>query len=280
MSQKQGSPPRMWGRAAPFPVHTSIPRITPARAGKRLSLWSTRSRTRDHPRACGEELRRVRYLPGAWGSPPRVRGRVLAAVLLGGLGGITPARAGKSHPKKNSGNLYQDHPRACGEESRLDCAIASSRGSPPRVRGRGREQHLGFVEIGITPARAGKSSAISWEVYSLVHHPRACGEELGGGIMAKAKKGSPPRVRGREFPDEVLSAPSGITPARAGKRQPRPGDTPPRGDHPRACGEESKAPETVVWSLGSPPRVRGRAIPTSLICVGSRITPARAGKRM
>ncbi len=50
--------------------------ITPAHAGKTLlgnflgiSPW-------DHPRACGENLKRLIFLPEVLGSPPRMRGKL------------------------------------------------------------------------------------------------------------------------------------------------------------------------------------------------------------
>ena len=50
-------------------------------------------------------------------------------------------------------------------------------------------------------------------------------------------------------------------------------------DHPRVCGEQAVTPETVkVWA-GSPPRVRGTVVQTTLYKIEQRITPACAGNR-
>ena len=70
-----GSPPRVRGRAQSRFRLQPPPGITPARAGKRYTPGNGHCRTRDHPRACGEESQvvPVRYVPG--GSPPRARGR-------------------------------------------------------------------------------------------------------------------------------------------------------------------------------------------------------------
>ena len=97
-------------------------------------------------------------------------------------------------------------------------------------------------------------------------------------VYALADQGSPPRARGRVG---ILGADLqlvGITPARAGKSG-RPVDL--AGalrDHPRACGEETAGPCYEAGGLGSPPRVRGRAVPRSSLPGGTGITPARAGK--
>ena len=69
--------------------------ITPARAGKRDSSDKRKGNTTDHPRACGEESPSLRRSIASRGSPPRVRGRVLAQLLVAPLQRITPARAGK-----------------------------------------------------------------------------------------------------------------------------------------------------------------------------------------
>ena len=46
----------MRGKAADYAYHGRSPGITPAYAGKRLSLLVFRVFIRDHPRLCGEKL--------------------------------------------------------------------------------------------------------------------------------------------------------------------------------------------------------------------------------
>ena len=51
-----GSPPRMRGKVM-YGIHDkSVPRITPAYAGKREAYGTNTSRSRDHPRVCGEKF--------------------------------------------------------------------------------------------------------------------------------------------------------------------------------------------------------------------------------
>ena len=52
------------------------------------------------------------------------------------------------------------------------------KGSPPRVRGKGYQYDNLTRELGITPARAGKSLADLGIVYQGRDHPRACGEKI------------------------------------------------------------------------------------------------------
>ena len=51
-------------------------RITPAYAGKSTGGTAALSDFGDHPRVCGEKTFTVKNVPGAEGSPPRMRGKV------------------------------------------------------------------------------------------------------------------------------------------------------------------------------------------------------------
>ena len=52
----------------------------------------------------------------AVGSPPRVRGKAKAAMLVAKALWITPACAGKSLSFTANYTLSEDHPRVCGEK--------------------------------------------------------------------------------------------------------------------------------------------------------------------
>ena len=233
-------------------------RITPARAGKSAmsdalpqnALWIT----------------------------PRVRGRVYLLNYLQYNYRITPARAGKRGAGSLHGQPAEDHPRACGEELRIFARGERSRDHP---RACGEEALQTKVLAGATD------------------HPRACGEEwvtVPGPISysgspprvreenlwfspASWSMGSPPRVRGRAI-SESCRQKKGITPARAGKRADWLAPDDPRRDHPRACGEELIHFGDEILCLGSPPRVRGRALNHTDQAVSMGITPARAGKSL
>ena len=90
-----GSPPRMRGKELLAAAYNWSCGITPAYAGKRLLRKSRTGEKKDHPRVCGEK----RFLPESSccsrGSPPRMRGKVLAALMPTNALGITPAYAGK-----------------------------------------------------------------------------------------------------------------------------------------------------------------------------------------
>ena len=91
---------------------------------------------RDHPRRCGENLKRFVFLPKVLGSPPQVRGK-LAITAPDELGnGITPAGAGKTVPVFGHRAHNRDHPRRCGENHGIGGATGAYSGSPPQVRGK------------------------------------------------------------------------------------------------------------------------------------------------
>ena len=93
-----GSPPRGRGKAIvhlPFVLRVGI---TPAWAGKRLTVEIRLTRHKDHPRAGGEKAELTAAVISAMGSPPHGRGKGHTGSERAGLGGITPAWAGKSTP--------------------------------------------------------------------------------------------------------------------------------------------------------------------------------------
>ena len=154
----RGSPPRVRGKGQLKPAVRQYPRITPARAGKRLQISVVSTAVRDHPRACGEK----NVLPPGQlaraGSPPRMRGKGGASRSSWPPAGITPAHAGKRARTWALIPRGRDHPRACGEKSGVILPLRLESGLPPRMRGKERDRVSGQLETGITPAHAGKSN--------------------------------------------------------------------------------------------------------------------------
>ena len=275
----QGSPPRVRGKDIESSAQRTRFGITPARAGK--SPWAAPSRPRhwDHPRACGEKTHGTFDPSTKTGSPPRVRGKVVLSVVCHFVAGITPARAGKRVGLVVLAHHIGDHPRACGEKVLSSWLSSSSPGSPPRVRGKGAGANRRLTPVGITPARAGKSQIKKRHRKARRDHPRACGEKSVHFYFNGRCQGSPPRVRGKVERCQSLMSHTGITPARAGKRSLHQLTRSPIRDHPRACGEKWNCRSGAAFSLGSPPRVRGKVAGVVAAIGGPGITPARAGKR-
>ena len=156
---------------------------------------------------------------------------------------------------------------------------AQSIGSPSRMRGKeGDELGLGQT-IRITPACAGKSPAHPAACPVHRDHPRVCGEKKPAPSGLDSQQGSPPRVRGKVPVTVFLCFCAGITPACAGKSRAMRPQFPLHRDHPRVCGEKSYWSILARNSLGSPPRVRGKAVFPARQHRTAGITPAGAGKR-
>ena len=155
-----GSPPRMRGKGQKGLIFVLQPRITPAYAGKRLLRQLRHITSRDHPRVCGEKVGPVGCVSGWLGSPPRMRGKVTGSARAPLNARITPAYAGKSLTIQKMTTRSRDHPRVCGEKARRRARTHARIGSPPRMRGKGSKGIKKPDISGITPAYAGKSSAL------------------------------------------------------------------------------------------------------------------------
>ena len=144
----------------------------------------------DHPRVCGEKVRRDAPAGGAVGSPPRMRGKAKELPPRQCYLGITPAYAGKSVCRWSRVDPSWDHPRVCGEKHVLRTSKQKSGGSPPRMRGKGADQTTRRVFPGITPAYAGKRlkrshrighfSCILCLFHSVLHRASASGGSRAG----------------------------------------------------------------------------------------------------
>ena len=71
-------------------------RITPADAGKTVSIAAMIALAWDHPRGCGENTIRSPQNPLHFPSPPRMRGKHPSKGATATITGITPADAGKT----------------------------------------------------------------------------------------------------------------------------------------------------------------------------------------
>ena len=91
----------------------------------------------DHPRSCGEQTEPERGKLQDLGSPPLMRGTVLATqVQL---------------------KFLEDHPRSCGEQFAILHTVWACSGSPPLMRGTVEVKSIPGAGLRITPAHAGNS---------------------------------------------------------------------------------------------------------------------------
>ncbi len=272
-----GSPPHRRGGPHEDGVQQGVHRINPALAGRTGAPACPAGGAPDHPRVGGEDITTPCMAVLANGSPPRRRGgrRHHLPRRLGVR--ITPATAGRTDARPRTCSRPADHPRDGGEDFLGMGLVALLGGSPPRRRGgrqlggstdayggspprrRGGPRRLSpRIRRGrITPASAGRTSAmrIRWAV--LADHPRVGGEDWARSRIVSSGLGSPPRRRGgrarriRRTPDDR------ITPASAGRTWTGPPTTPSPTDHPRVGREDRPLVEELGPRHGSPPRRRG-----------------------
>ena len=113
-----GSPPRVREKLHQFVLVWLVHGITPACAGK-TSISVTRFLSiQDHPRVCGKNLSLVTWTPFNSGSPPRVREKLELLEISQDEIGITPACAGKTSNRLMVYQLWRDHPRVCGKNTK------------------------------------------------------------------------------------------------------------------------------------------------------------------
>ena len=135
-------------------------RITPADAGKTITVMCKIIIDKDHPRGCGENNVFHQLSIRAQGSPPRMRGKHDLAALDIAIYRITPADAGKTIKIIQFSFRTRDHPRGCGENNGNSANQFIFRGSPPRMRGKLNPYIFFRTYCRITPADAGKTAPL------------------------------------------------------------------------------------------------------------------------
>ena len=131
-------------------------------------------------------------------------------------------------------------------------------GSPPPMRGKDASEKTTAVRSGITPAYAGKREGAKCAKINHKDHPRLCGEKRIFLRYCQLLQGSPPPMRGKAHKSSGTAFSIRITPAYAGKSDPKVLGVRNAKDHPRLCGEKSRCP--IIANIAI------------------RITPAYAGK--
>ena len=135
-------------------------------------------------------------------------------------------------------------------------------------------------DLGITPARAGKTMSQFEYEERREDHPRSCGKDFGLAAQGPGCPGSPPLVRERRYNTVASFTKFRITPARAGKTSVLHKNHLSNQDHPRSCGKDLPNLSVKLLKPGSPPLVRERPGAYWVGETERRITPARAGKTL
>ena len=178
----------------------------------------------DHPRMCGEHVRRqsVRQL----------------------LTGIIPACAGSTHTHRLHDQPRRNHPRMCGEHDVRPDRRQSQAGTSPHLRGAREGDLRPPLSVGIIPACAGSTGLHAIRGCSLRDHPRMCGEHTTDDSFNLDHMGSSPHVRGAHCETCPSVFETGIIPACAGSPHSKPTTRSSIRDHPRMCGEHDTAVTT------------------------------------
>ena len=113
--------------------------------------------------------------------------------------GIIPAYAGNTNGYVDNMLALRDHPRVCGEHTRLFFTMTSRAGSSPRMRGTPLADWIVGFSLGIIPAYAGNTVLQ---------------------IFLDTIPGSSPRMRGTHGMLTGKVASTGIIPAYAGNTPP------------------------------------------------------------
>ena len=216
---RQGSSPRVRGKVLGDGLAGGVAGIIPAGAGKRPYLTGGNGLGGDHPRGCGEKTNAPFRNCSSLGSSPRVRGKGHTRHVVMRVLRIIPAGAGKSRTCHASGHRQGDHPRGCGEKPPKRPPRPPRPGSSPRVRGKAGHALGRVVGGGIIPAGAGKRLEARCARVFGGDHPRGCGEKCSLSGRRDCRKGSSPRVRGKEERPRLPAPERRIIPAGAGKRR-------------------------------------------------------------
>ncbi len=173
---------------------------------------------------------------------------------------------------------FADHPRACGANLPEAYLVRDVLGSSPRMRGKRHGDRAQPRTLRIIPAHAGQTFVIGARGLGKTDHPRACGANAAAGRIRTLRRGSSPRMRGKQGGRRKLEREIRIIPAHAGQTAPARDATSRSSDHPRACGANSSGAFSMIRLIGSSPRMRGKRVGSVPVGILARIIPAHAGQ--
>ena len=150
------------------------------------------------------------------GSSPHARGALLNGLKSMWDEGIIPACAGSTYAKIIDSLPRRDHPRMRGEHTVTVALTGDWQGSSPHARGALQQGHLALQVVGIIPACAGSTHAMSGRLGRARDHPRMRGEHKSTTHWMMSGRGSSPHARGALLRPVRRPGLCGIIPACAG----------------------------------------------------------------
>ena len=172
-----GSSPRVWGQGYLIWGSGTISRIIPTRVGTSHFRFIVCPLRRDHPHACGDKQKAVKFLRWATGSSPRVWGQDTVFTSYPNVIRIIPTRVGTSYSCFCTWSTIWDHPHACGDKAISMPFGFAVVGSSPRVWGQEGLYSEQSEIPGIIPTRVGTSAVIDRSCSYDEDHPHACGDK-------------------------------------------------------------------------------------------------------
>ena len=211
------------------------------------------------------------------GSSPRTRGTAAPSLRARRSCRFIPAHAGNRWKHRQLDGHITVHPRARGEQVRVNRPRARAAGSSPRTRGTGPGESAARPGRRFIPAHAGNRQSRPAPGRRGSVHPRARGEQSRIYRVRVLKSGSSPRTRGTVGHRAFGHLPHRFIPAHAGNSPPPPPASCRKSVHPRARGEQTGEHVGTDEPVGSSPRTRGTADPGAPAPCCRRFIPAHAG---
>ena len=171
--------------------------LIPAHAGKTCAAHHPRPHRRAHPRSRGENGRAGLGELSRRGSSPLTRGKHRRAAEWSCEWGLIPAHAGKTLHLRVLTVEYGAHPRSRGENHGEPPPGWPVTGSSPLTRGKRSLEWHAFLNCGLIPAHAGKTSSPAARQRTYPAHPRSRGENHFARKPFTARRGSSPLTRGK-----------------------------------------------------------------------------------
>ncbi len=158
-----------------------------------------------HPHVCGQSRRASLNSSLAFGSSPRVWGKLRRSLEGPCIPRVIPTCVGKAGQEACMCSRPTGHPHVCGESDVNAVQSMADSGSSPRVWGKP------------SPRVWGKPSACLVVVSSIAGHPHVCGESPPAGSRSVGRSGSSPRVWGKLVHGDPRHEPVRVIPTCVGK---------------------------------------------------------------
>ena len=187
----------MRGKRSPWWTPDPVDGSIPAYAGETNELAGHELRIKVDPRVCGGNWPACPSGQRIQGRSPRMRGKLVDAVVPIDLLRSIPAYAGETRMGWTGPRKTQVDPRVCGGNLVASVEGTGARGRSPRMRGKHRQRIAPAQPDGSIPAYAGETICSSFRYPPAQVDPRVCGGNAAAPSRSPPPKGRSPRMRGK-----------------------------------------------------------------------------------